>query len=76
MWVWDAQEKSISKYGIISKRLSLLGLYMDKQKETNDASGSLIYDTGSWEVSPKQLQLSEVQHHLLVGFKRHKYMMV
>lgn len=49
---------------------------MDKQKETNDASGSLIYDTGSWEVSPKQLQLSEVQHHLLVGFKRHKYMMV
>lgn len=38
VWVWDAQGETISKYGIISKRLSSLGVPIDKQKEINDAT--------------------------------------
>lgn len=38
VWVWDAQDETISKYGIISKRLSSPELYTDKQKEINDAT--------------------------------------
>lgn len=47
VWVWDTWDETISKYGIISKRLSSLGLYIDKQKEINDATAPSFMTQGA-----------------------------